>query len=395
MQPLKGIRVIDLSKVLAGPICTQALAALGADVIKIENTDGGDETRRWAPLAGDTGAAFLSVNAGKRSLGLNLRLAAARDIVAKLVAKSDVVVQSFAPGVAEKLGVDYASLSVANDKLIYCSISGFGQKGPLSGLPGYDAILQAFTGVMALNGEEDGPAVRLPMSPVDQATAQFATQGILAALLEFRQSGKGSIVEVSLLETAVKMLAPTLQAYWASGELPKRYGSGHPSISPYQVFETKDQPVLIAIANEKFWRLFCQIAELEAIEDDPRFRTNPDRVKNGAETEAIVSEAMRRRTAAEWFDLFMRAGIPAAPLNTIARLLEHEQFGFLNIVNAFETPALGKILTVAEPILLNGRRPKPDRAPPALGEHTRSILATELNFSVEKIEQLTADKVVS
>jgi crotonobetainyl-CoA:carnitine CoA-transferase CaiB-like acyl-CoA transferase len=355
---------------------------------------GGDETRHWAPLVGGTGAAFLSVNSGKRSLALNLRVPAARKIVAELAAKSDIVVQSFAPGVAEKLGVDRKSLAGTNDRLIYCSISGFGQSGRPRNAPGYDVILQAFTGMMALNGEENGEAVRLPASPIDQATAQFAIQGILAALLELSRSGSGATVEVSLLETAIKMLGPTLQAYWASGKLPKRYGSGHPSISPYQVFETKDRPVLVAIANEKFWRLFCEVAELQAFVADPRFRTNPDRVKHSTKTVKLVSDAMRRHTAGEWLQNFSKAGIPAAPLNTVGDLFEQEHVIALNMLSAIEHCTIGRLSTVAEPILFDGRRPGFNRAPPALGEHTISILADELGYSAQRIEELKGEQAL-
>lgn len=394
MQPLKDIRVLDLSKVLAGPICTQTLASLGADVVKIENVDGGDETRFWAPLAGDTGTAFLGVNTGKRSMALNLRLPQARRIVTELAGKADIVVQSFAPGVAEKLGADRATLAGGNERLIYCSISGFGQSGPLRNSPGYDAILQAFSGMMALNGEEGGAAVRLPASPIDQATAQFATQGILAAVIELGRTGRGATVEVSLLETAVKMLGTTIQAYWASGKVPGRYGSGHPSISPYQVFDTQDRPVLVAVANEKFWRLFCGIAGLGDFVDDPRFRTNPDRVRNSAETVRLVSDALARRPAAVWLEQLANAGIPAAPLNTVADLVGHEHFAGLRMVNEFEHPALGRLPTVAEPVLFDGHRARPERPPPGLGEHTASILTDELGYSPERIEELRRDGAI-
>lgn len=393
MKPLAGIKVLDLSKVLAGPMCTQTLASLGADVIKVENCESGDESRLWAPRKVDTGAAFLAMNAGKRSIAVNLQATAGRAIMRDLAAEADVVVESFAPGVAAKLGVDRGALSGGRDRLIYCSISGFGQSGPMSPAPGYDAILQAYTGMMSLNGEDGGEAMRLPGSPIDLATGQYATQGILAALIERSRSGKGCHLDVSLFETAVKMLSASLQAYWISGVLPKRMGSGHPAICPYQVFQSSDRPILIAIANDKFWRLFCAIAGLQDYADDPRFRDNPARVKNFDDTIALVERAVIKRSAADWAAELMKAGIPAAPMNTLEDLLSDPHTVARGLLVSYDHPQFGPMKTVAEPILYDASPRSAGTAPPALGEHTMSILR-ELGYDAEKIAALEREAVI-
>ena len=395
MKPLAGLRVLDLTKVLAGPICTQALASFGAEIIKVEPVEGGDESRFWAPVAHGVGAAFVSVNSGKRSIALNLKQVEGRLIVARLAAGADIIIESFAPGVAAKLGVDHDTLVGDRQDVICCSISGWGQRGPKSPAPGYDAILQAYSGLMAMNGEATRNPVRLPASPVDQVTGLYATQAILAAVIERSSTGKGCRIEVSLLESAIKLLAPNLQAYWLSGAVPQRSGSGHPSIAPYELFETMDRPVLMAVANEKFWRIFCDVAGLNHLRNDARFATNPDRVRHRDALTALVADAMRGRTASDWMDRLERAGIPAAPLNSIADIANDPQAIALDMFRSFEHPDLGVTKTVREPVLFDGERADPSQPPPTLGQHTREILERDLAYSRESVDDLAGRGIIA
>ena len=395
MKPLAGLRVLDLTKVLAGPMCTQALASFGAGIIKVEPVEGGDESRFWAPVAHGVGAAFVSVNSGKRSIALNLKQVEGRLIVARLAAEADIIIESFAPGVAAKLGVDHDTLVGDRQDVICCSISGWGQRGPKSPAPGYDAILQAYSGLMAMNGEAARNPVRLPASPVDQVTGLYATQAILAAVIERSSTGKGCRIEVSLLESAIKLLAPNLQAYWLSGAVPQRSGSGHPSIAPYELFETMDRPVLVAVANEKFWRTFCDVAELNHLRNDARFATNPDRVRHRDALIALVADAMRSRTASDWMERLEGAGIPAAPLNSIADIANDPQAIALDMFRSFEHPDLGVTKTVREPVLFDGERADPSQPPPTLGQHTREILERDLAYSRETVDDLAARGIIA
>ncbi len=395
MKPLAGLRVLDLTKVLAGPMCTQALASFGAGIIKVEPVDGGDESRFWAPVAHGVGAAFVSVNSGKRSIALNLKQVEGQLIVARLAAGADIIIESFAPGVAAKLGVDHDTLVGDRQDVICCSISGWGQRGPKSPAPGYDAILQAYSGLMAMNGEAARNPVRLPASPVDQVTGLYATQAILAAVIERSSTGKGCRIEVSLLESAIKLLAPNLQAYWLSGAVPQRSGSGHPSIAPYELFETMDRPVLVAVANEKFWRVFCDVADLNHLRNDARFATNPDRVRHRDALIALVADAMRSRTASDWMERLESAGIPAAPLNSIADIANDPQAIALDMFRSFEHPDLGVTKTVREPVLFDGERADPSQPPPTLGQHTREILERDLAYSRETVDDLAARGIIA
>ena len=394
IKPIEGLKVLDLTKVLAGPICTQALASLGAEVIKVETIGGGDETRFWPPVSHGVGAAFISVNSGKRSIVLDLKAPEAREIVLKLAADADVIIESFAPGVAAKLGVDHDTLTAGRQNVICCSISGWGQRGPKAAAPGYDAVLQAYSGMMSMNGEPSRQPVRLPGSPIDQVTGLYATQAILAALLQRGRTGKGARLEVSLLESAIKLLAPNLQAYWQSGSVPVRSGSGHPSVVPYEVFETADRPLLMAIANEKFWRLFCKVADREVWLDDPRFRTNPDRVKNRDELIPLVAGRMTSLTADAWTAKLDAAGIPASTLHSIADIADSPQAEALGIYRTMVHPDLGEIKAVCEPILYDGQRAISDRPPPILGQHGREILMNDLGYCEEMVTRLAAEGIV-
>lgn len=391
--PLSGLRVLDLTKVLAGPLCTQHLADFGADVVKVEAPGVGDETRRWPPFHEDDGAVFISVNRGKRSIALDLKSPEGIAIVHRLTKQSDIAIESFAPGVAKKLGVDFDTLKQINPRLIYCSISGYGQTGPLASQPGYDLVLQAFSGLLAMTGEEGGAPVRSPMSPIDQATGMNALAGILAAVVKRERTGEGSYLEVSLFESAFGLLGYILQSYWASGVAPGKSGSGHPSLCPYQIFAAADGDILIGVPNDNLWRRFCRATGIDAFADDPRFATNAARVTHAEETIAIVQDLVKRRSRAEWLVLLSEAGIPAAPLNSLPDLIAHPHTVARGIVASYDDPHRGASHAVVQPIRFAGQDRRIGSPPPLLGEHSVQILS-ELGLSIEEIDRLTTTGVV-
>lgn len=393
MKPLAGIRVLDFSKVLAGPLCGQWLGDLGADVIKIEMPEGGDDTRGWPPFRGGEGAVFLSANRNKRSLALDLKSAQGQAVARRLAAQADIVIESFSTGVAERLGIGAAPLREANPRLIHCSISGFGRTGPLQGAPGYDVILQAFSGIMAMTGERGGGPMRSPFSPIDQSTGMNAFSGILAALLERGRTGQGCSLEVSLFETAAALLGYTSQIYWEKGTLPEKCGSGHESLCPYQAFEAEDQPVLIGIANDNLWRRFTRGAGRPELAEDPRFRTNADRVANMATTVALVQAIIGTRSAADWAGFCAGIGIPCAAVNSLAEMLAHPQTAARGIVLEYDHPELGPLKTMAQPIQFDGKPRAVAAPPPRLGQHSAEVLA-ECGFAPAEIAELRAAGVL-
>ena len=393
MKPLAGIRVLDLSKVLAGPLCAQSLGEFGAEVIKVEPVEIGDDTRKWPPLRDGTGAVFLSVNRNKRSIALDLKTEAGRAIVHKLAAQADVVIESYGTGVAERLGIDETTLRALNERMIYCSISGFGRTGPMAAAPGYDVILQAFSGMMEMTGYPGGEPVRSPISPIDQTTGMHALSGILAALIERGRTGKGTRLDVSLFETSLWFLAYNFQIYWEKGTLPERSGSGHESLVPYQAFEAADRPLLIGVANDNLWRKFCGAVGRDDLLADPRFRTSPDRARHRAECVGLVAEIIRQRKRDEWLVLLTGLGVPCAPIHTIAEALDHPQTAARGMVLEYQHPALGALKGIAQPIQFAGVERTVKAPPPSLGEHGPAILA-ELGYSPADVEALVKTGVV-
>jgi crotonobetainyl-CoA:carnitine CoA-transferase CaiB-like acyl-CoA transferase len=389
--PLHDIRVLDLSKVLAGPLCAQYLGDMGADVVKVEAQGSGDETRGWPPFreaAGErVGAVFLSANRNKRSVALDLGSEGGREAVHRLAAKADVVIASFGPGVARKLGVDSQTLLVANPRLVYCDISGFGSTGPMREGKGYDVILQAFCGMLAITGEQEGPPVRSPFSPVDQATGLHALIGILTALFRRERSGRGGTVEASLFDSATGFLGYFLQSFWERGTEPQRPGSGHESLCPYQAFDTQDAPLILGVANDALWRRFCAMADLQDVVDDPRFRTNADRVRHRAETVDIVARAMRSRPRDAWLKALEEAGIPSSPLHTLGELSEHPHTRASGMRFDYEHPTLGALSGIAQPLRFDGERMAMRRPPPLHGEHSAEVLR-EIDYGEEDIARL-------
>jgi len=371
---LGGLRVLDLSRILSGPFCTMTLADLGADVVKVEDTKGGDDTRAWGPpFHGEDAAYFLSVNRNKRGIAVDLKDPECRALVQRLAHTADVVVENFRPGTAARLGLGYAEISAANPRVVYASISGYGQTGPFRDEPGYDAIAQALSGVMSVTGEADGPPVRFGVSGADLAAGMWATIGILAALRERDRTGKGQWVDISLLDGQISWLTYVATGYFTSGSVPQRYGSAHPTIVPYQAFPTGDGHLMVAAGNDNLWRRFAPAIGLGDLAEDPRFATNPDRVRNRAELLALIEDKLATRSAGEWSKLLSEAGVPAGRINTVAEAFEHPQVLARELIAEVPHPA-GPVRTVASPIKLSASRAAVRTPPPGQGEHTDQVL---------------------
>jgi crotonobetainyl-CoA:carnitine CoA-transferase CaiB-like acyl-CoA transferase len=358
-QPLAGIRVVDVTASLAGPSCTQLLAALGADVVKVE-PPGGDHARAWGPPFVDgSGVLFFAANAGKRSLVVDLETEL--DVVLELADGADVFVQSLRPGLAERRGLGADALRARNPRLVYCAIGAYGNAGPLAARPGYDPLMQAASGMMSVTGEPDGPPVRSGVSLIDFATGQWAAIGILAALLEREQTGVGCTIDTSLYETALALLSSQLAAYAATGESPGRHGSGFPMIAPYEVFPTRDGALMVVAGSDG---LYERLRQALGLPDDERFRTNPDRVRNRLALAEAIAAVLRTRSSAEWESELTEAGVPASPLREVGEAFEHAQTTALGILQP-----LGAGTTVSPPLSVDGERLRHRTPPPRLDDY--------------------------
>src|ERR1700733_2955142 len=365
--PLAGLRVLDLTRALSGPFATMVLGDLGADVIKVEDIWSGDDTRRWGPpFQGDDAAYFLSVNRNKRGLSVNMKAPAGREIVQRLAAGSDILVENFRPGTAARLGVGYAELARHNPGLIYASISGYGQPGPSADLPGYDAVAQAVSGMMSVTGEPHGEPVRSGTSLADVGAGMWAVIGILAALYAREDTGRGQLIDISLLDGQVAWLTYVAGKYFATGVTPGRHGSAHESVIPYQVFPTADEPLMLAVGSDAIWRRFTAAAGLDELTDDPRYATNPDRIQHRDTLIPRITQALAARGCAEWTNLLNAAGVPAGPVNTVPAALAQPQVAAREMVVEAEHPVAGMLKMLGSPPKRSAQ-PASIRRPPDVG----------------------------
>ncbi len=394
--PLSGIRVLDLSRLLAGPYCSMMLGDLGADVIKVERPGIGDETRHWGPpfAADGESAYFLCTNRNKRSVTIDLKKAAGVEITKSLARQSDIFIENFTPGTADNLGVGYEAIREVNPRIIYCSITGFGPDGPYRNRAGYDLAASALGGLMEITGEADGPPVKVGVAITDVTTGIMAQGAICAALFAREKTRCGQRIDLSLLESQVAVLVNMASSYLISGEVPKRWGTGHETIVPYQGFEAKDKYVIVAVGNDQLWAKFCRILGVPELIEDPRFRTNPLRVANRKECVAILAEIIKTKPGDEWLELLNAESIPCAPINRMDEVFKDPQVLHRDMLVEVDHPSAGKIKMVGIPIKYSETGAAIYRPPPRLGEHTHEILAELLALDSKQIAGLQQEKVI-
>ena len=391
---LDGIRVLDLSRVIAGPWCGALLGDFGADVIKVEDTGEGDESRTWPPRKDGETAAYLLFNRNKRGMTLDLKSPEGVEVIKALVRKSDVLVENFRTGTMESFGLGYDVLAEINPRLIYCSVSAFGRTGPRKDSPGYEALMQAFSGIMSITGEPGGPPVRSAVSFLDLTTGILCALGVTAAVHQRERTGLGQRVDGSLLDTAIALLAYHAEGYLLAGLVPKALGSGHPSLSPYRNFKCRDgQWIFIAAANDRFWGKLTRALDLEAMAADPRFMKNGDRVAHRAELEAMLEKIIGEYDREPLLKRLEEADVPATPVNTVDQVMNDPQTIARGMIERVVHPKLGEIPVVGTPLKFSRMNPGVRRAAPLRGEHTDAVLA-ECGLSPERIRELRDKKVI-
>ncbi|SEN74996.1 CaiB/BaiF CoA transferase family protein [Lihuaxuella thermophila] len=392
-KALQGVRVLDLTRVLAGPYASMILGDLGADVIKIEHPDGGDDSRGYGPFVNGESVYFISLNRNKKSLSLNLKSPEGKEIFLKLVKKADVVMENFRPGTMEKLGLGYGELEKINPRLIYAASSGFGHTGPYSQKAAYDLIIQAMGGIMSLTGEPDGPPTRTGASIADITSGLFTVIGIMAALHKRKETGRGQKVDVAMLDCQLAILENAIARLAVTGESPKPTGNRHPSITPFAVFRAADGYLVVAAGNDQLWQKWCRVVGREDLVEDPRFKTNADRTEHWDELEPIMSEVIGKQRVDDWLNLFEEAGIPSGPINDVAKAVEHPQVLARDMVVYQDHPVAGRIMMPGIPVKLSKTPGSIETPAPLLGEHNRVILR-ELGYTETEIERLKEKGVI-
>ena len=393
--PLERVVVVDLTQNVAGPFCTQILGDMGADVIKVERPGRGDDARAWAPpYWGDESATFMALNRNKRSVALDLKHDGGREVLRRLVARADVFVQSLRAGVVAELGLDVAAATAMNSRLVYCSVTAFGTRGPLSDRPGYDPLMQAYTGLMSLNGHPGGEPARVGTSIVDMGTGMWAALGIVAALRQRDVTGRGGEVTTALFDTALMWVSYHAMGYLGSGEVPQPQGSGTAMIVPYQVFPASDGYVMIGAASDALFRKTAGALGTPGLADDDRFRDNPSRVRNRAILIPAMSGLTRERTVKELLDALQAAGVPCAPILAMDAVMAEPQTRESGMLVSAPHPRVPDYQSIGLPLQWDGRRPGVRRVPPALGEHTADVL-TWLGYTLDDVRSLKARGVVA
>ncbi|MHC4341443.1 MAG: CaiB/BaiF CoA transferase family protein [Planctomycetota bacterium] len=389
--PLSGIRVLDLSRILAGPYCTMMLGDLGAEVIKVERPGSGDDTRTWGPpFAGGESAYYLCCNRNKKSIVLDLKNLRGRELVRELAKVSDVLVENFTPGLMEGFGLDYGSLEALNPRLVYCSITAYGQDGPYHRRPGYDMVLSAVGGLMHITGEQGREPVKVGVAITDVVTGVHACGSILASLFWRERTGEGQFVDLSLLDTQVASLANIASNYLVGGKEAQRWGTAHESIVPYQVFPTSTRPIAVAVANRKLWVNFCNLVERPEWIDDPRFLSNPKRVENRDVLLPLVADVLAKKSCAEWMGLFVKAAIPCGPVNDMQSLFADPQLLHREMLAEVPHPTIGALRLAGIPVKYSKTPGSVRLPPPLLGEHTEEILEGVLGYDAREITELRA-----
>jgi crotonobetainyl-CoA:carnitine CoA-transferase CaiB-like acyl-CoA transferase len=393
--PLAGLTVIDLTRVLSGPYCTMLLADMGARVIKIEQPGRGDDTRAWGPPFVDGESAyFLSINRNKESLTLDLKHAAGRQILDRLLDRADVVVENFRPGTMQRFGFGYDTVAARWPRVVYCSISGFGQTGPRRSQPGYDAVVQAEGGLMSITGEADGAPFRLGVAISDIVSGMFAAQGIAMALLARVRTNRGQHVDIGMLDATTALLTYQAGAYFATGSAPVRMGNRHPTIVPYESFPASDGEFVLAVGNDRLWQSFCRVAGLDALAEDVRFATNRDRVERYETLRPLLANHLRTRTRAEWIAALTGEGIPCGAVRDVGEVLEDPHLHARDMIASAEHAVLGAVRVLGVPIKLSDTPGGIESAPPVLGQHTEQILRGDLGMRDAEIAELRASQTV-
>ncbi len=393
--PLDGITILDLTRVLSGPYCTMMLADLGARVIKIEQPGRGDDTRAWGPpFVGSESAYFLSINRNKESVTINLKAEQGRELVMRLLERADILVENFRPGAMARLGLDYERLSARWPRLVYCSISGFGQAGPRRDEPGYDAVVQAEGGLMSITGPGDGAPYRLGVAVADIVTGMFAAQGITSALLARERTGRGQFVDIAMLDSTVALLTYQASSYFATDVSPVRMGNRHPSIVPYENFAASDGDFVLSVGNDAIWQSFCRVTGLDALAHDSRFATNAARVEHYDELKPILDATLRTRARHEWIAALLAAGVPCGAVRNAGEVLSDPQLEHRGMIATVEHATEGSIKVLGSPLKLSATPTSVRDAPPALGQHTESVLGGDLGLSQQEIQSLRAAGVI-
>jgi succinate--hydroxymethylglutarate CoA-transferase len=392
---LEGVRVIDLTRILAGPLCTMMLGDMGADIIKVEPPNTGDDTRIWGPpFAGTESTYFLGINRNKRSLTLNLANARGQRVLADLLKKSDVLVENFKVGTLEKWGFSNAWLEANAPQVIRCSITGYGANGPKGGLPGYDFILQAESGLMSITGPKDGPPTKHGVALVDVCTGMLACNAILGALAARQRTGRGQHLELSLYETSLFMLANVASSYLAAGRDGGRYGNGHPSIVPYTTYPTRDAMIAVAVGNDGQFAKFAETVGHREWASDARFIKNKDRVAHRELLDGMIAETLKGDDAANWIERLKAAGIPAGRINSVKQAFDDPQTAARRMIETVEHPTVGALKLIGTPFKFSDTPTAVRRAPPTLGQHTEEVLSRELGMDAESIAALRRENVI-